>query len=214
MLETSARLLRLLGLLQGRRYWPGAELARRLDVSARTIRRDVDRLRLLGYPIDATGGLLLLEEQDRSTWDEAHMQRGAEWLQRSASGDELSRWHAEAGIAAAHCLASSFAQTPWQEIADLYALLEARAPSPLHTLNRAVAVAEAQGADAGLAVLAGLTPPSWLAGSYLWDSVLADLHRRALRPGAATHGSKRGHRQAAQQESLVDHACLLESCAH
>ena len=56
MLETSARLLRLLSLLQTPRVWPGAELAERLGVSARTIRRDVDRLRYLGYTVHATAG--------------------------------------------------------------------------------------------------------------------------------------------------------------
>jgi predicted DNA-binding transcriptional regulator YafY len=56
MLETSARLLRLLSLLQAHREWPGAELAGRLGVSARTLRRDVDRLRELGYPVNASPG--------------------------------------------------------------------------------------------------------------------------------------------------------------
>ena len=56
MTETSARLLKLLSLLQARRDWPGEELARRLEVSARTIRRDVERLRELGYPVDALTG--------------------------------------------------------------------------------------------------------------------------------------------------------------
>jgi predicted DNA-binding transcriptional regulator YafY len=56
MLETSARLLRLLSLLQSRRDWTGAELAGRLGVGLRTLRRDVDRLRDLGYPVDATPG--------------------------------------------------------------------------------------------------------------------------------------------------------------
>jgi len=56
MLETSARLLRLLSLFQARRYWSGAELSERLEVTARTLRRDVDRLRSLGYPVDSTAG--------------------------------------------------------------------------------------------------------------------------------------------------------------
>jgi predicted DNA-binding transcriptional regulator YafY len=56
MLETSARLLRLLSLLQTRRDWPGSELAERLEVSPRTIRRDIDRLRELGYPVHALRG--------------------------------------------------------------------------------------------------------------------------------------------------------------
>lgn len=56
MLETSARLLRLLSLFQARRYWSGVELSERLDVTARTLRRDVDRLRSLGYPVNSTAG--------------------------------------------------------------------------------------------------------------------------------------------------------------
>ncbi len=56
MANTSARTLRLLSLLQTHRYWPGTELAERLDVSARTLRRDIDRLRQLGYPVEAQRG--------------------------------------------------------------------------------------------------------------------------------------------------------------
>src|SRR5258708_39724050 len=56
MLETSARLLRLLSLFQGRRYWSGADLASRLEVNTRTVRRDVDKLRSLGYPIHSAPG--------------------------------------------------------------------------------------------------------------------------------------------------------------
>src|SRR5580658_5271912 len=56
VLETSARLLRLLSLFQGRRYWSGSELAGRLEVTPRTLRRDVDKLRTLGYPIHSASG--------------------------------------------------------------------------------------------------------------------------------------------------------------
>jgi predicted DNA-binding transcriptional regulator YafY len=57
VIETSARLLRLLSLFQARRYWSGASLAERLEVTARTLRRDVDRLRSLGYPVHSTSGI-------------------------------------------------------------------------------------------------------------------------------------------------------------
>src|SRR3954462_6649384 len=57
MANTSSRTLRLLSLLQTHRYWPGAELADRLEVSVRTLRRDVDRLRELGYPVEANRGV-------------------------------------------------------------------------------------------------------------------------------------------------------------
>ena len=128
---------------------------------------------------DATGSLLLLEEQDRSLWDAEHLQQGVTWLARAAQGDVFTRFHAEAGIAAEHCLAPSFAETRWNEIASLYAMLERMDPSPIHTLNRAVAVMQGQGPEAGLAVVGGLAPPAWLDGHYLWDAVLADLHGRA-----------------------------------
>ena len=141
----------------------------------------------LGARLDGAGGLLLLEEQDRSRWDRERMHLGLQWLEQAASGEVFSRYHAEAGIAAEHCLAPSFAETRWKEIAALYETLEGIAPSPLHTMNRAMAVAEWQGPDAALALLRGLAPPTWLAGSYLWEAALSDLHRRA------------GHAEAADQ---------------
>ncbi len=127
---------------------------------------------------DGSGGLLLLEEQDRSRWDTASIQRGLHWLARSAEGDAFSRYHAEAGIAAEHCLATSFHETRWDRIVECYALLEREAPSAIHTLNRAVATAEWKGPAKALALLDGLGPPSFLEGSYMWAAVLADLHRR------------------------------------
>jgi RNA polymerase sigma-70 factor (ECF subfamily) len=134
---------------------------------------------------DHAGDLMLLEEEDRGLWDQEHLRRGAQWLSRSAEGDVLTRYHVEAGIAAEHSFASSFADTRWSEIADLYAKLERIDPSPLHTLNRAVAVGQAQGPMAGLSMLAGVVPPAWLDGHYLWDAVLADLHHRAGHAAAA-----------------------------
>jgi len=128
---------------------------------------------------DGSGGLLLLAEQDRSLWDQKQITTGLEWLARSAQGEVFSRYHAEAGIAAEHCLAPSFAETRWERIVENYAFLEQLAPSALHTLNRAVALAEWKGPEAGLQLLDSLAPPSWLAGSYMWFAVLSDLHRRA-----------------------------------
>ncbi|MFO0611889.1 MAG: DUF6596 domain-containing protein [Polyangiaceae bacterium] len=133
----------------------------------------------LGSRLDRCGALLLLEEQDRSRWDRERMRLGAECLARSAEGDRFSRYHAEAGIAAEHCFAPSFKETRWNEIAALYALMDRVAPSPLQALNHAVAVAEWQGAAAGLAIIGAMRRPGGLEDSYLWDAVLSDLHRRA-----------------------------------
>src|SRR5258706_9103928 len=65
---------------------------------------------------DSSGGLLLLEEQDRERWDRQQIQIGMEWLAKSAQGDTFSRYHAEAGIAAEHCLAPSFRETRWDKV--------------------------------------------------------------------------------------------------
>src|SRR5260370_31460129 len=109
--------------------------------------------------LDAMGGLLLLEEQDRSLWDQDQMRLGAERLQKAASGETFTRFHAEAGIAAEHAFAPSFAQTRWKEIADLYALLDRVSPSPLNAMNRSVAIADWQGPEAGRAPPKPLSHP-------------------------------------------------------
>lgn len=135
---------------------------------------------------DEAGALLLLEEQNRGSWDQCRIQAGLEWLARSAQGNCFSRYHAEAGIAAEHCLAPSFQKTRWDVIVECYAMLEQIAPSPIHRLNRAVAVAELHGPASGLAILEGFEPTSWLAGSHLLAAVLADLHHRCGNREAAS----------------------------
>src|SRR6267143_1421708 len=152
---------------------------------------------------DGAGGLVLLEEQDRDLWDREEIQVGLALLARSAHGDVFSRYHAEAGIAAEHCLAPSLQETRWDKVVEFYSLLERSAPSPMHKLNRAVAVAEWKGPAAGLAVLDGFGPPAWLASSYIWAAVLADLHRRCgnveLATGYRTRACKAAPTSAVKQ---------------
>ncbi len=136
---------------------------------------------------DGAGELLLLEEQDRTQWDRDRIEQGMSWLARSANGSEFSRYHAEAGVAAEHCLAASFKETRWDRIVACYELLETIAPSALHRLNRAVAMAEWRGPREGLKVLENLEPPTWLSGSYQWLAVLADLHRRCQNEDRSDH---------------------------
>ena len=134
------------------------------------------------------GTLLLLNAQDRSRWDRAAIGEGLQWLARSGRGEHFSRYHAEAAVAAVHCAAPTYAQTDWAEIVALYEMLERFEPSPLYLLNRAIALAEWRGPEAGLAVLQAQPPPGWLARYYLWDATLGELERRAGRfEAAATH---------------------------
>jgi len=136
---------------------------------------------------NGTGGLILLEEQDRASWDMCSISQGMYWLEQSAQGECFSRYHAEAGIAAEHCLAPSFEQTRWDKIVENYVLLERIAPSALHRLNRAVAVAQWQGPSEGLAIAQDFEFPAWLMESYLLNAVLADLHRRCGHSDKAWH---------------------------
>lgn len=102
---------------------------------------------------DADGALLLLEDQDRSQWDRDLIARGFHHLQHSASGDELTAYHLEAGIAAVHARSASFDATNWDEIVSLYDMLREIKAGPVVGLNRAVAIAMARGVDAGLVEL-------------------------------------------------------------
>lgn len=137
-----------------------------------------------------SGALLLLEEQDRQQWDQRRIGLGLHWLERSSTGERFSRYHAEAGIAAEHCLAPSFRETCWERIVECYLLLEQSTLSPLHRLNRALALAEWQGPRAGLAILLDYKPASWLEGSYLWAAVMADLLRRTNDPDAESYAER------------------------
>jgi RNA polymerase sigma factor (sigma-70 family) len=128
--------------------------------------------------VDGTGGLLLLEEQDRSLWDRDLIHIGISYMHRAARGEVFTRYHAEAAIAAEHCLAPTYKETRWGEIARLYQMLEAVSPSPINTLNRSIAIAEWKGPDAALALLEAIKPPPWLLGYYLWDATLGELYRR------------------------------------
>lgn len=132
----------------------------------------------LSSRVDGSGGLVLLEDQDRTLWDRELIQLGLGWLELSARGENYGRYHAEAAIAVEHCLAPSFSKTNWQKIVHHYDLLISVEPSALHELNRAVAIAEANGPVAALAILEKTLLPTWLAVSYLWSAVVTDLHFR------------------------------------
>jgi RNA polymerase sigma factor (sigma-70 family) len=167
----------------------------------------------LSARVDASGSLLLLEEQDRSSWDQDHLRLGSQALKKSATGESFTRFHAEAGIAAEHAFAPSFAETRWKEISDLYLMLDRLAPSPLNTLNRAVAIAQLDGPEAGLAVMSAIEPPPWLLGYHLWDAVLGELHRRAGHSGEARRCLERALESAptdAERELLKRRLASLE----
>jgi RNA polymerase sigma-70 factor (ECF subfamily) len=122
------------------------------------------------------GSLLLLHEQDRSQWDRSLLDEGFVLLARSSRGQELSRFHLEAGIAACHAKASSYTTTDWSEILALYDVLRGMSPSPVVDVNRALAVAMCRGAVAGLDELDAI-PERELLGRYPYAlATYAELH--------------------------------------
>jgi RNA polymerase sigma-70 factor (ECF subfamily) len=102
---------------------------------------------------DDTGDFLTLEEQDRTRWDRALIAAGTGELLRAACGERISAYHLEAGIAACHAAAPTYAETDWPRILAYYDDLVALVPSSVVRLNRAVAVAMVRGPEAGLAEL-------------------------------------------------------------
>lgn len=125
--------------------------------------------------VDDQGNLLRLQEQDRSRWDQATLARGMAHFAISAAGEELTRYHLEAGISACHCAATDFASTDWPRILALYDRLTAFDNSPIIALNRAVAVANVHGPAAGVAAVDAIHNRAQLDSYYLLYAVLGDL---------------------------------------
>jgi RNA polymerase sigma-70 factor (ECF subfamily) len=125
--------------------------------------------------VDEAGDLLLLEEQDRSRWDSNAIAEGLRALDRSARGDRMSTYHLEAGIAAAHATARDYASTDWEQIAQLYGTLYELNPSPVITLNRAVAISRWLGPASGLEAIAEIERHPSLSRYHLLPATLARL---------------------------------------
>ena len=139
----------------------------------------------LATRLDDQGVFVPLEDQDRSRWDRALVDRGLQHLARSATGDRMSRWHLEAGIACEHAIAPSVEATDWARVVDFYDLLAQRSQSPVVVLNRALAVAERDGVDAGRRELLALADDSRLSGYPFYWAARADIERRSGDTGAA-----------------------------
>jgi len=132
--------------------------------------------------LDAAGDLVLLEDQDRSLWRRDELAEGLALAERAGFAEPYA---IQAAIAAEHARAEQAGDTDWSRIAALYDRLEASAPSPVVTLNRAVAVAMAEGPERGLALLDELAEAGRLDDYRLLHSARADLLRRLGRDADA-----------------------------
>jgi RNA polymerase sigma-70 factor, ECF subfamily len=128
--------------------------------------------------VDDAGELVTLEEQDRSRWDASEIEEGLGVLDAALRHDSAGYYQLQAAIAACHATAEKAADTDWSRIAVLYGRLAELAPSPVVELNRAVAVAMADGPAAGLELVEALEASGTLAGYHLLPATRADLLRR------------------------------------
>lgn len=129
--------------------------------------------------INARGELVLLEEQDRRLWDQAEISEGLDILHAGLTLRQPGPYQIQAAIAALHARAARAEETDWRQIAALYGELARLNPSPVIELNRAVAVAMAEGPVAGMKLLDRLEDSGELDGYYLFHSARADLLRRS-----------------------------------
>jgi RNA polymerase sigma-70 factor, ECF subfamily len=133
--------------------------------------------------VDDNGELVLLEDQDRSRWDQEMIDEGLALIDAAVEMRRPGPYQVQAAIAALHARAPRPEDTDWPQIATLYRGLKGMWPSPVIELNRAVAVAMADGPDAGLALLEPLADE--LERYHLFHAARADLLRRSGRSNEA-----------------------------
>ena len=131
------------------------------------------------------GVLITLEHQDRSRWDTSLISEGVQALDQALAMRRTGPYQVQAAIAACHATVPDVASTDWPQIAILYTELARLAPSPIVDLNRAVAVAMADGIPAGLALVDEIAASGRLDGYHLLPATRADLLRRAGRSAEA-----------------------------
>jgi RNA polymerase sigma-70 factor (ECF subfamily) len=135
--------------------------------------------------VDDDGNLLRLKEQDRTRWDQPVIARGMFHLARSATGGAITDYHLQAGIAACHCAAPDYASTDWRQILSLYDRLVEFDDSPVIALNRAVALAEVRGPQAGIEAVGVIQNLQSLESYYLLYAVLGEFESRLNHARAA-----------------------------
>jgi RNA polymerase sigma-70 factor (ECF subfamily) len=131
--------------------------------------------------IDASGNLSSLFDQDRSTWDQQLIAEGISFLDRSATGSELSEYHLEAAIASVHATAGGIDDTDWAKIVSLYDSLMTLRPSPVVALNRAIATAQRDGPDRGIEEIQAITDRDRLKSYPFYWAALGEFELRSKR---------------------------------
>jgi RNA polymerase sigma-70 factor (ECF subfamily) len=139
----------------------------------------------------ANGDLVLLEDQDRSLWNQEQIQEGRSLVTRAFRSEQLGAYSIQAAISAVHATAPSAEETDWGKIVALYDLLLQPGPSPVIELNRAVAMAMRDGPEVGLAIVDGILNRGDLADYRLAHAARADFCRRLGRADDARKSYER-----------------------
>jgi len=158
--------------------------------------------------VDDHGDLVLLDEQDRSRWDTAQIEEGTALVEqalRRAAGN-VGPYAVQAAIAALHAEAVTAADTDWPQIAALYGVLTRIAPSPVVTLNRAVAVAEACGPEAAMVIVDELGREGVLDEQHLFHAVDERVAHHDLRERDACAPRLDAPPDALRREAVLDRA--------
>ncbi|HWO66462.1 MAG TPA: RNA polymerase sigma factor [Umezawaea sp.] len=135
--------------------------------------------------VDAAGDLVLLDEQDRTRWNREQIAEGEALVESALRRGPVGPYQVQAAIAACHASATRAEDTDWPQIAALYGTLARLVPTPVVELNRAVAVAMADGPAVGLALVRALESSGGLEGYHLLAATRADLLRRLGRRSEA-----------------------------
>ena len=131
--------------------------------------------------VNAQGELITLEEQDRSLWDANEIKQGLSLVETALRLHNIGPYQLQAAIAALHAQAENFEATDWEEISALYGRLTNLSPSPVVALNRAAAIAMAEGPEKGLLLIDQLGASEQLSDYHLFHAARADLLRRLHR---------------------------------
>lgn len=137
--------------------------------------------------LDKNNTIILLQQQDRSSWNHELIDRGYYYLNKSSSGENITVYHIESAIAAEHCLAKNFGATNFKRLMHLYDMLWQMKPTPVVQMNRAIVLSYTGKTKESIDLMLGIEGiENLLKTQYMFNSVLGELYSRNNQPQQAT----------------------------
>jgi RNA polymerase sigma factor (sigma-70 family) len=133
--------------------------------------------------LDKNNTIILLQQQDRNTWNRELIERGYYYLNKSSAGENITVYHIESAIAAEHCIAADFASTNFQRLLNLYDMLWQMKPTPVVQMNRAIVLSYTGKTKEAIDLLCSVTDlENLLKNQYMFNAVLGELYARNNQP--------------------------------